>query len=182
MNFPDKESLRAEMLERIRHIAVSEIEHASKYLCMNMAIGNWFQPASQIGWYAARAHEPNLKYLLDLTNKPRAFPRVINEAEMDFFMVKSDIELKRGAFGILEPTSNEKITWSDKDLVLIPGLAFDRKGNRLGSGKGFYDRYLAKFPNLIKVGVCFSFQLVDAVPHEEFDIPMNYVITENQAL
>ena len=80
-----------------------------------------------------------------------------------------------GDFNILEP-QNEPYT-GDFDLIIVPGVAFDRMGNRLGRGKGYYDRFLSRYLNVKRIGICFGFQLVDEVPAEPFDIRMDEVMT-----
>lgn len=80
-----------------------------------------------------------------------------------------------GDFNILEP-QNEPYN-GDFDLIIVPGVAFDNKGNRLGRGKGYYDRFLCQYPNVKRIGICFDFQLVDEVPTEPFDILMDEIIT-----
>ena len=80
-----------------------------------------------------------------------------------------------GDFNILEP-QNEPYT-GDYDLIVVPGVAFDRKGNRIGRGRGYYDRFLCKHLNVKRIGICFDFQLVDEVPVEDNDIKMDEVIS-----
>lgn len=86
-------------------------------------------------------------------------------------MLQSD-----GRFGVLEPVSGELIHPSEIDFALIPGVAFDISGNRLGRGKGFYDRLLPQLVNALKVGIAMPFQLVDHVPVEAHDFSMDLVI------
>ena len=81
-----------------------------------------------------------------------------------------------GDFNILEP-QNEAYT-GDFDLIVVPGVAFDKQGNRLGRGKGYYDRFLCQHQKVKKIGICFDFQLVDNVPVEETDIPMDEIISK----
>ena len=81
-----------------------------------------------------------------------------------------------GDFNILEP-QNEAYT-GDFDLIVVPGVAFDQKGNRLGRGKGYYDRFLCQHQKVKKIGICFDFQLVDNVSIEETDIPMDEIISK----
>lgn len=84
---------------------------------------------------------------------------------------------KGAAFGILEPANPaETLEIDDIDLVIVPGVAFDAKGNRLGRGKGYYDKLLASH-KLYKVGVCFPFQLIPEVAVSTHDIPMDLVVT-----
>ena len=87
--------------------------------------------------------------------------------------------LKEGEqFGIGEPTGPEFTDLNSVQMIIVPGVAFDRHNNRMGRGRGFYDRLLKSTPNAYKVGVAFNFQMVELVPTEEFDVPMNAVITE----
>ncbi len=81
-------------------------------------------------------------------------------------------------FGIGEPTGPEFTNLESIDMIIVPGVAFDREGNRMGRGRGFYDRLLSTTPNAFKVGVAFGFQMVEQVPTEPFDIKMNKVIHE----
>ena len=84
-------------------------------------------------------------------------------------------------FGIGEPTGPEFTNLDKVELIIVPGVAFDRHNNRMGRGRGFYDRLLKSTPNAYKVGVGFDFQMVDNVPVEPFDVPMNKVIIEGKS-
>lgn len=81
-------------------------------------------------------------------------------------------------FGIAEPTGPEYTDLDSIDIIIVPGVAFDARNNRMGRGRGFYDRLLKSTPNAYKVGVAFDFQMVDEVPTEDFDVPMDAVVTE----
>lgn len=89
---------------------------------------------------------------------------------------------RRGAFGISEPQANELIDPAQIQLVLVPGVGFDRAGRRLGRGGGYYDRLLVEMPGAKKVGLAFSFQVVPEVPVGAHDLPMDYVVTENETI
>lgn len=82
-------------------------------------------------------------------------------------------------FGIGEPTGEEFTSLDSIEMIMVPGVAFDRKNNRMGRGRGFYDRMLKSTPNAYKVGVAFNFQLFDQIPVEPFDVAMNQVIVED---
>lgn len=96
----------------------------------------------------------------------------------DYLQVRKYIPgtLKTGKFGIEEPTGPEINDMSSIDTVIVPGMAFDIKGNRLGRGKGYYDKLLRKM-RCYKIGVCYSFQLLENIPVEEHDFPMDMVIS-----
>lgn len=87
--------------------------------------------------------------------------------------------LREGAFGIMEPCTPQFTDYAAVDLVIVPGVAFDRLGNRLGRGRGYYDRLFADLLpcSIYKVGVCYPFQLVPHVPTEPTDVRMDMVIS-----
>ena len=89
-------------------------------------------------------------------------------------------DLQEGAYGIQEPVGSPFTDYAQIDLALIPGVAFDADGHRLGRGRGYYDRFLAShlspLTSHLLIGVCFDFQKVDAVPYDANDIPVNMVI------
>lgn len=80
-------------------------------------------------------------------------------------------------FGIPEPTGEVFTELEKVEMIVVPGVAFDRKNNRMGRGRGFYDRLLKSTPNAVKVGVAFDFQIFDSIPVEIFDVPMDFVVT-----
>ncbi len=87
-------------------------------------------------------------------------------------------DLREGSFGIWEPTGEPFTAYETIGFVLVPGMAFDVHGNRLGRGKGFYDRLLPKLTDAYRLGVCFSFQYLDyEIPHDHFDCRMNEVLS-----
>jgi len=87
-------------------------------------------------------------------------------------------ELKRGAYGISRPKINKVVSDDRIDLVVVPGVAFDKKGNRLGRGLGYYDRLLSRLsPSIKRIGVAFDFQIVDNLPLNPYDQPVDKVIS-----
>ncbi len=89
--------------------------------------------------------------------------------------------LELGAFHIEEPTGNNIVPAEDIELIIVPAVAYDRSGNRLGRGKGFYDRLLAT-TKATKVGVGYEFQIVDEIPAEPHDVKMDMVITQKTVI
>lgn len=86
----------------------------------------------------------------------------------------SDTEFAVGDFNILEPQNNPYL--GSYDLIIVPGVAFDKNGNRIGRGKGYYDRFLSKHLEVKRIGICFDFQYVEEVPTEPNDIKMDEII------
>lgn len=94
-------------------------------------------------------------------------------------------DLKPGVFGILEPRKESASLFNagEIDLVVVPGVAFDEKRNRIGYGAGFYDRFLKSVkPDCLKIGIAFEFQIYEAIPVEEHDMPLDLIITENRII
>ena len=112
--------------------------------------------------------------------KKIAFPRTYGD-KMEFYPVMSLAGFQKGAFGIMEPIGEVPIT-EDSPMVIVPGLGFDRSKNRIGYGKGFYDRYFARFPACRKIAATYETQIVDNIPTNDFDTPMDLIITEREVL
>lgn len=110
--------------------------------------------------------------------KTLLLPRVVgNDLSLHPFRNEGDLQV--GAYGIKEPVTEEIADYSAVDLVIVPGMAFDDEGNRLGRGRGYYDRLFASKlrPEVVKIGVCFPFQMVERVPCAPFDVRMNAVFS-----
>ena len=129
--------------------------------------------------YSALPDEvPTLPLLnrLSTEGKTVLLPRVVSDTDMELRRYTGSNDLEQGAFGIMEPTGKLFTDYENIDVAVVPGMAFDREGHRLGRGKGYYDRFLAQLPHTYKIGICFSFQLVDLVPADAHDILMDEVI------
>lgn len=111
-----------------------------------------------------------------LKGKRVLLPKVTGDTSMELCLYTGANCLSAGAFGIMEPAGETFSDYQSIDLAIVPGMAFDSKCHRLGRGKGYYDRLLAQLPYIYKIGVCFSFQVVEAIPTDATDIPMNEVV------
>lgn len=109
--------------------------------------------------------------------KTVVLPKVISDTDMELRRYTGRQDLQQGAFGILEPTGELFTDYDSIDVAIIPGMAFDRDGHRLGRGKGYYDRFLSRVPYLYKIGLCYDWQIVDHVPTDEHDVQMDEVVT-----
>ena len=101
--------------------------------------------------------------------------------DMKFHRITTLSELKPGKYGILEP-DNTDICEPEQGLMIMPGLAFDKEHHRAGYGGGFYDRYLEQHPAFYKAAVAFSFQIVDHIETESYDLKPDCIITEQAVL
>lgn len=100
--------------------------------------------------------------------------------EMKVIKIEGLEDLQESSLGILEPCNGEEISLEEIDLIIMPGVAFDFEGNRIGYGAGYYDRYLAnKKDKAIKIGIAYSIQIIGGINSEEHDIKIDCLITEN---
>lgn len=107
-------------------------------------------------------------------------PVTIADNKMEFYKIDSLDDLNLGNYGILEPKIQTKniVKKNEIDLLIIPGVVFDRNGYRIGYGKGYFDRYLADFHN-ITLSLVSQNQLIDSIPTDSYDINVDYLISEN---
>lgn len=147
-----------------------------------------YQQARSVAFYVDCRGEVQTRPAIERAisaGKMVAVPWCIDRREMELFRLASLSELTPGRFAIDEPSAEvrsdpkRQIPPVEIDLVVVPGVAFDRSGNRLGHGNGYYDRLLAQTrPNVPRVGLAFECQLVDELPAEPHDVRMHAVITE----
>jgi 5-formyltetrahydrofolate cyclo-ligase len=141
-----------------------------------------------IALYSATGHEVPVERVgaaLRARGLAVVLPRMTGpELELELHRVTEPAKLVRGAFGLLEPAPSAPVVPArEVDLFAVPGVAFDRAGNRLGRGGGHYDRLLARArADAPRVGLCYGERLLDELPIDEWDIPMCVVVTEGGAL
>lgn len=183
-NIIDKKAMRSEMTKIRESLSVKERAIKDDIIKNKFLESESYKNAQTIFIYVSFAsevgtHEIIKKALLD--NKNVCVPKVISQNEgMDVILIKSFDELKDGKFGILEPpTSENKIDACKIDMVVIPGLAFDISGGRLGYGGGYYDRLLVEVKsNTPKIALAYSSQIIEKVYMNENDIYINRIITD----
>lgn len=136
-----------------------------------------YQKANIVMLYHPLWDEVDVRPLFDraLANGKRVILPTVKGDDIIPVEITANTQWVVGDFDILEPVAEPY--QGDIDLIVIPGVAFDRNLNRLGRGKGYYDRFLVKHPQAYRLGVCFNFQLVGEVPTESFDLPMHELIT-----
>lgn len=112
------------------------------------------------------------------------FPRILNPTEnrqIEFVEIAPDQVLQEGPYGIQEPHPDLKaIDPAELDLIFVPGVAFGQKGERVGMGAGYYDRFLARIPNPLRVVLSFDFQLFDRLEQNPWDQPVDWIVTETR--
>jgi 5-formyltetrahydrofolate cyclo-ligase len=149
----------------------------SAVVVSRIRISGAFKRAKRVGLFSCRSLEPDVRSLLGLESKEFAFPTVVMDT-LRYYRVNSLSELLPGFSGILEPKpqpSNEMRVWEMGDLILVPGLCFGSRGVRIGSGKGYFDRFLSAMPEgVLFMGVCWNAQLgLESLPVDPRDVPMH---------
>ncbi len=178
---PSKETVRSYIRQRRSLLTENEWKIKSNRVTEQLkGVLNLYPHAESFLFYYSINREPDITPLakkLLKAGKRVAFPKVSGK-EILPIEVSSLRELSPGRFGIPEPPLDFRRVLNQVDVVFVPGLAFDVYGFRVGYGGGFYDRFLKSFRTKARVGVCFSFQLFDRVPHDPFDVPVDYITTE----
>lgn len=120
----------------------------------------------------------DLLHKLRQSGKRVLLPKVTGESDMELREYNGDDDLQTGSYGIKEPCGERFDDFAGIKVAVIPGMAFDKSGNRLGRGKGYYDRFLDKpeFRGLYKIGICFPFQMFETLPADKYDIRMDMTI------
>lgn len=137
-----------------------------------------FRAASTVLLYHSLKDEVDThEFIRKWSRKKRILLPVVVGDDLELRIYTGPKDMAIGAYGINEPTGELFTDYAAIDFIAVPGVAFDRSGNRLGRGKGYYDRLLPRIPSAYKAGICFPFQLVEEVPAEAFDIRMDEVIT-----
>lgn len=177
-----KKELRKEL--RLKRKSIVEKQQCDEFIRENLICSDLYLESKQVLFYACLDDEINIDECITdalLLGKKAALPVCRDDnGNMDFYYVNSMQDLISGFFGVREPDINkcEKVTDFSDSICIVPAIAYDRNGYRLGYGKGYYDRFL-KNNSLISVGVCYNELIEDNLPVDEYDIPVNYIITQN---
>lgn len=194
-----KQELRKRVRELKALCSLEERARLSEEICRKVMATPQWQEARTVLLYHALPDEVNTTLLLNaVLEKTRSSPhteKLLPLAErygggggegliLLPVVIGDDLELRvfdgstsEGAFHIQEPTGQLFTDYPSIDLAIIPGMAFDSEGHRLGRGKGYYDRLLPRLTQAYRLGICFPFQLQEEVPHEEHDVRMDEVIS-----
>ena len=172
----DKKELRTIIKALKKQHTSDELGHQSAIVCHKLEQHPDFIKAKRVMLYNALPDEVQTVDLIERWRKEKTIilPTVVGD-DIVPVALESNTGFAVGDFNILEP-QNEPYT-GDFDLIVVPGVAFDPKGNRMGRGKGYYDRFLVKYPKVKKIGICFDFQLVESIPAEPHDIGMDEIIS-----
>ena len=174
-----KKELRQLIRQRKRQFTQQELGELSLAVVGRLSAHKRMAEAQTVMLYCSLPEEEDTYGIIDTLygeGKTVVLPVVTGEGEMELRVYHGADSLRRGAFDILEPVGERFTDYDSIDLAVIPGMAFDDSGQRLGRGKGYYDRFLVNLPHCYKIGMCFDFQRVEHVPCESTDIAVDEVI------
>jgi 5-formyltetrahydrofolate cyclo-ligase len=181
-----KRAMRRVGADRRRQVDPTQRRAAADAILRSLLRDEEFRSADRIGLYAALPDEPPTESLFQAVardGRPRLLPRVRVDRQLEFALVERWEDLRPGRYGVLEPAPEvPAVALLAGDLVLVPGIAFDAAGARLGRGGGFYDRTFptGRAGGPLLYGIAYELQIVDEVPHDSHDRRMNAIVTEHR--
>lgn len=185
----DSKELRAQILKKRQSLSPQQVAHLSEQVFRQFQKQNLrLSPEGNVALYRTLPGEVQLKpwenYFLE-QGWNLHYPRItdLKGGKMEFFRVESPqvSSFQPGPMGIEEPRSQQRISPTQLDLLLVPGLAFGPLGERTGFGRGFYDRYLPQVrPSVPTVGLAFDFQMIENLPQNPWDQKVHVIVTETR--
>jgi len=180
-----KRPLREKLLATRRHCSAETCLHLSLQIQARFLDGDAYRRAGSVSLYSPFMNEVHTELVARhclADGKRLAYPRVAGGTLL-FVAVSGPEELVPGAFGIAAPAGERILTLDELDLVVIPGVAFDAEGYRLGYGKGYYDRTLSGCPAKLElIGFAYEFQLIERLPAADHDCRLTQLVTEQRTL
>lgn len=179
----EKVTLRSQLLQQRQSLKPEIWQQKSQQICNILLASSWLQKSKTVLAYFSTRFEPDLSSLFNL-HYQWGFPRCVGKS-LEWHLWKPGEILETGRYGILEPSPNAPILTSSMiDLILVPGIACDYQGYRLGYGGGFYDRLLAipAWSSIPTIGIIFDFALLPHLPSQEWDQPLTAVCTNNSLI
>lgn len=170
--------------KRLRaQMSSDEVRQKSRRICEMLVEEPWYQECDIIYGYYPLGNEVDCRSVLVQAlaeGKRVALPRMAEQCSMDFYEITSLEQVAEGGFHVMEPIATCPMMQEQRAVVLVPGVVFDPSGNRYGYGKGYYDRYFERFPELYKVALAYENQMEQELEVLDTDVKMDSVCTEEQ--
>lgn len=178
----DKSEVRIMHKELRDAMGAEQAAKKSRSICEKLTGEDWYQEARVIYAYDSLGNEVDCRSFLEkalLDGKNIALPRTAEkDFSMEFCRIESFSQLHKGNFQVREPKKECPVLQEETAIVLVPGVVFDKHGNRYGYGKGYYDRYFYRFPNLRRFALAYEHQLEQNIETNPTDIKMHRIYTE----
>lgn len=176
-----KKQIRSKILTQIKKQKEESRKRKSRLITKKLLKIQVFKKAKMVMFYIALDGEVNTA---EMIKEARKLGKIVtvpvcrkDKISLRPCILDDTAELKIGPYGVAEPVIEKRVRLKDLDLVVVPGLAFDKKGNRLGRGKGFYDRFLDKLPKrTASVGLAFNFQILPSIPAAIHDVSVDKIL------
>jgi 5-formyltetrahydrofolate cyclo-ligase len=179
-----KEALRGQILSLRNQLTLDDRILRSKNIQERLFGLEEYRKAKTVLFYVSTGSEVHTHDMIKtaLRDKKVAVPvSNLEDLSIEPALIRSMDELKPSRIGILEPENPAFLPLDNIDLIVVPSIVFDQKGHRIGHGKGYYDRFLARFTRKIPmVGLAYDPQVVEEVPAEGHDIPVHFVVSEEK--
>ena len=178
-----KEKIREEALEKRDSLKKEQVREYSEQIKKRLFVVDAFSKSRIVLFYASFGNEVRTHEMIaeSLLSKKILLPKMVQQEIVPSLILTME-NLILNDRGILEPIEALPVRLSNIDAVIVPGIAFDTQGHRLGFGKGYYDKFLKKVPRAVKIGLAFDFQVVDGIPPEPHDVGMDAVVTESRVI
>ena len=184
-----KKNIREEILALRNAMSIEEVVSKSEEIKNRLISTPMYAEANHIFTFLSFNKEVMTKPIVDdcIKKGKQVYVPLCNMSIKEVVLCKFEgwDKLQPSKMGILEPV-RESIRIADRsvlDLAVVPGAVFDRNGNRIGYGAGFYDKFFSSLKkNIIKIAICYSFQVVDSITPDEHDVPMDYIVTEKEII
>lgn len=176
----NKKELRQFIRMQKRMYTQEQLDDQSKVIIGKLLVHPKVKQAKTVMMYYSLNDEVNTHEAIDrlvAQGKRVVLPAVTGDTTMELRCYEGPKDLMGGFFNIMEPVGKTFTDFDAIDVAIIPGMGFDTRGHRLGRGKGYYDRFLARVPALYKIGICFPFQKMPGIPADDNDIMMDEVIS-----
>ncbi len=183
-----RREIRKEALAIRRKMDSSELQRIGSIIDQNVLKSDWYRNARSVHCFygvTVKGEIPTVRIMGNAlsTGKRLVMPRVTdNDGGMEHIRVTGLELMQPGLWGIPEPVGAERVPLAEIDLILVPGLAADLRGNRIGYGKGYYDRFLGKAPHAVKAILIPDRFVHDRLPVKPHDVPVDYIVTEERIL
>ncbi len=178
-----KHIIRDQIRSKRELLPQEDIDKKSKIIQDKLFSLSEYKNAGEILFYVSFGSEVDTHDMIkeSLNTKKVVVPK-FTEDGLHLSRIDSFEELQKGTYDILEPMKLKKINEKNIDLIIVPGIAFDKRRHRIGFGQGHYDRLLKRFPDVKKIALAFNMQMVDKIPNDEWDIKVDKIITENSMI
>lgn len=183
-----KKQIRKEILEKRGKLGSIDHKYFSNCIINSILDSSHYRDANTIMVFVSFSdevdtHEFIKKAISDgkKVTVPITFPKT---KEIKPSHIESFHDLEPGYYGILTPKADciNLVSPEEIDLIIVPGVAFDKNGYRVGYGGGYYDRFLSRLPQVTTIGIAFELQIIDKVPRDEYDIAVDFIFTEKKVI